>query len=157
MLTDVESVLSFVSWAHAGQVDKAGVPYVLHVARVGGALASLTDDFVMAGLLHDVVEDTPFSLDYLASQGLPDRVVQAVDSVTKRPGEPTVDAIRRALADPIGRYVKAADVLDNASRLWMVTDEAVAARLEAKYELSLSLLRKGGVPVPDRWVAPSWE
>lgn len=140
MLTSPAACLSFAIDAHAGQVDKQGQAYFLHVARVGAALHQFGDDFICAGFLHDVVEDTGVTLDDLSDFGLPDRVVDAVSSVTKMVSEASVSAyeasIRRAMGDSIGRYVKAADVSDNASRLDGIEFGPVRARLAAKYEMA---------------------
>lgn len=142
MLNDVESALRFAAAAHGGQEDKAGDPYILHVARVGASLWRFTNDFVIAGFLHDVVEDTHYTLDDLERFGAHPRVVQAVDSVTKRTYEPHEAAVRRAMEDPIGLWVKAADVLDNASRTLELEDEELRGRLEVKYARAVEVLRE---------------
>jgi (p)ppGpp synthase/HD superfamily hydrolase len=136
----VEEALAFAAEAHAGQVDKQGLPYILHPARVGASLWRFGEDYVIAGFLHDVVEDTPYSLEYLREIGFSDAVVSAVDSVTKTTSESDLEAyeasIRRAMGDPIGRWVKAADVSDNASRLDGISWGPVQARLRVKYEMA---------------------
>jgi (p)ppGpp synthase/HD superfamily hydrolase len=141
MLTDVESALRFAASAHGGQEDKNGDPYILHVARVGSSLWRFTDDFIIAGFLHDVVEDTGYTLADLERLGAWPRVVQAVDSVTKRPNESHEDAVRRAMSDPIGLWVKAADVLDNASRVHELPDVEDRHRLLLKYARAIEVLR----------------
>ena len=139
-LTTPQSVLEFVNYAHRDQVDKIGVPYVYHVARVGASLWRFGDEFVMAGFLHDVVEDTDYSLEDLAFMGAPDAVLSAVDSVTKHVSESDLTAyeasIRRAMGDPIGRFVKAADVSDNALRVSDVPWGPLRVRLAEKYEVA---------------------
>lgn len=127
--------------AHAGQVDKAGAPYVNHVRAVAAALAGHGEHAVMAGLLHDIVEDTPMTLGGLRQLGYPDDVVRAVDAVTRRPGEAYLDLIQRAAADPLGRLVKLADNAHNArpDRL-AALDPAVAQRLRAKYAEARAIL-----------------
>ncbi len=44
--------------AHAGQIDKAGQPYIGHVARVAAAVRG-DDDAEVVAWLHDVAEDCP--------------------------------------------------------------------------------------------------
>lgn len=165
MLDNVESALTFAAGAHGGQEDKGGDPYILHVARVGASLWRFSDDFIIAGFLHDVVEDTSYTLDDLARLGAWPRVVQAVDSVTRRPNESHEDALRRAMADPIGLWVKAADVLDNASRTSDLVDEELRHRLLVKYSRAIEVLREriptlrvGGAlrPEVDRLVLAHW-
>ena len=137
MSLTVEGALAFAAEAHAGQVDKQGAPYILHVARVGASLWRFGEDYVIAGFLHDVVEDTPYSLEYLREIGASDAVVSGVESVTKHTPEASVEAyearIRRAMGDPVGRWVKAADVSDNGSRVADVPWGPLRARFEEKY------------------------
>ena len=143
-LDSPESALSFAAQAHAGQVDKLGVPYILHVARVGAALWRFDPEFVIAGFLHDVVEDTDYTLDDLADLGASDAVVSAVDAVTKTTPDRSIAGyeafIREAADHPIGRYVKAADVADNAARQADVPYGPLKQRLAAKSLLAEEIL-----------------
>ena len=135
-----DEALIFAIEAHAGQVDKLGQPYFLHVARVGASLWRFGPEYVIAGFLHDVVEDTPYSLEYLRQIGASDAVLSAVESVTKTESEASLEAyeasIRRAMGDPIGRWVKAADVSDNASRVDDIPWGPLQVRLRDKYEMA---------------------
>ena len=72
--------------AHAGQKDKAGFAYVLHPLRVMMALDDPLER--IAAVLHDVVEDTPWTLDDLRAAGIPEEAVRLVDFVTEREDEP---------------------------------------------------------------------
>lgn len=145
-LSTVEGAILFALGAHAGQVDKAGLPYILHPLRVGASLHAFGPGAVIAGILHDVVEDTEYTLDDLADAGASEDVVAAVDAVTKTTSERSLEgyrlAIERAMEDPLGVYVKAADVVDNASRLWSLPDVATVARLERKYAMAEEMLRQ---------------
>lgn len=127
--------------AHRGQVDKAGAPYIEHVREVARRLAVYGDEAMMAGLLHDIVEDTPVTLAQLRWMGFPETVVQAVDAVTQRRGEPYMDLIARAAADPLGRLVKLADNRTNSdeARLTLL-DDKTAERLRQKYARAREVL-----------------
>lgn len=113
-MSTLERAIALAATAHAGQVDKAGAPYILHVLRV--MLRLETAEERMAGVLHDVVEDTALTLDDLRSEGFPEAVVRAVESVTKREGESYEEFVERAKADPVARNVKLADLADNSDR-----------------------------------------
>jgi (p)ppGpp synthase/HD superfamily hydrolase len=127
--------------AHQGQVDKAGKPYIEHPRTVAELLAPHGELAVMAGWLHDVVEDTPISLEQLRELGFPPEVVAAVDSVTWRDGESYEDLIRRAAADPVGRLVKLADNATNSDEARLaLLDVKTADRLRRKYARAREIL-----------------
>jgi (p)ppGpp synthase/HD superfamily hydrolase len=138
----LDTALQIMAQAHAGQVDKAGQPYVLHPIRVMMRLATLEERVV--ALLHDVVEDSDLTLDDLRARGFSPAVVAAVDCLTKVEGE-TYDAfVSRVLTDPLAARVKIADLLENIdlTRLTEVR-EADLARV-AKYHRALARLTAAG-------------
>jgi (p)ppGpp synthase/HD superfamily hydrolase len=72
-----------------------------------------TDAERMAAVLHDVVEDTDWTLEALRERGFPEQVVVAVDHLTRREGESYDAFVLRAAAHPVARRVKVADLEDN--------------------------------------------
>ena len=110
-MATLERAIEIAARAHAGQVDKAGQAYILHPLRVMLRMKSAHER--MAAVLHDVVEDTPVSLQQLVAEGFAPEVIAAVEALTKRPGESRMDAARRAAADPVARQVKLADNAEN--------------------------------------------
>jgi (p)ppGpp synthase/HD superfamily hydrolase len=112
-MSTLERAIQIASEAHAGQLDKGGAPYVGHPIRVMNALS--TENEKIVGILHDVCEDSPqWNFERLSGEGFSAEVVEALASVTKRPGEAYPDFVRRAAANPIGRRVKIADLKDNS-------------------------------------------
>ena len=111
-MATLERAIEIAAKAHAGQVDKAGQPYVLHPLRM--MLAVTTPEARLAAVLHDVVEDTAVTLDELRAEGFPASVLEAVDALTKREGEDYEAFIRRVAPNPIAREVKLADLRDNS-------------------------------------------
>lgn len=111
--------------AHAGQSDKVGMPYHLHPERVAARCS--TDAETIVALLHDTIEDTCITPEYLLSKGFPQCIVDGVLSVTKREGESYEDFVARAKQNPIGRMVKIHDLEDNMDirRLDTLTDKDV--------------------------------
>ena len=139
------AALRIASLAHDGQRDKAGAAYLAHPLRVAARLVDDGPEAVAAGLLHDVLEDSGFSASDLAAAGISPRVIDAVEHVTKRAGEPHLDAVRRAASHPVARLVKLADVSDNSdpARLALLpVDER--RRLEAKYAAAREELARTG-------------
>lgn len=133
--------------AHSGQVDKGGQRYDRHPERVAEAVAHLGPEYEAAAWLHDVVEDSDWTLADVADfsvqcgQILPPEVLRAVAALTKEPGEPYLDAVRRAAADPIARAVKLADNADNSDRERLAAlDPATAGRLRNKYGRARAVL-----------------
>lgn len=124
--------------AHAGQVDKAGAPYIGHPGRVAVHVAQHAGagDLEAAravAWLHDVVEDTPVTLAELAQQ-FPAGIVAAVDAMTKRAGEERDAYYERVRANPIARAVKHADLDDNTDPARTTRlDPDARERLAAKY------------------------
>jgi (p)ppGpp synthase/HD superfamily hydrolase len=110
-MSTLERAIAIAAEAHAGQFDKAGQPYILHPIRVMLRVSGASER--IAAILHDVVEDTPVTLDQLAKEGFSREVVDAVDALTKRPGENRIAAAHRAAANPIARVVKLADNAEN--------------------------------------------
>lgn len=131
--------------AHHGQVDKIGEPYIGHPARIAAAVRSdgYSDEVEAVAWLHDVVEDTPVTLDHLRRYGFTPAVVGAVDAISKRKGEGFEAYYERVKADPIALVVKWHDVADNAdpARLAKVAPDT-RERLRAKYERAREVLRR---------------
>jgi hypothetical protein len=96
--------------AHAGQVDKAGEPYICHVLRVG---MSLLPDMgaAVAGVLHDILEDSNFKPETLDTFG--ERIVNAVVALTREPTQSYEEYIERVYRNELARKVKLADLRDN--------------------------------------------
>ena len=110
-MSTLERAVIIAAEAHAGQVDKAGAPYLLHPLRV--MLQMSSDEERIAAVLHDVVEDSTWSLESLRAEGFSEAVIDAIESVTRRAEESYGAFVRRASQSPIGRQVKLADLRDN--------------------------------------------
>ena len=102
-------------------------------------MASIDERIVAA--LHDVCEDCPgWTFDQLRGEGFSDRVIEGLQSVTRRDAEDYDDFVRRSAANPIGRRVKLADLHDNCdiSRI-AVPSERDLQRIE-KYRRAIDLI-----------------
>jgi (p)ppGpp synthase/HD superfamily hydrolase len=141
-MATLERAIEIAAGAHAGQVDKAGHAYILHPLRVMLRVTSAHER--MAAVLHDVVEDTPVSLQQLVGEGFAPEVIAAVEALTKRPGESRIDAARRAAANPVAREVKLADNAENMdlSRIENPTERDFARLEEYKTVRAILLGRE---------------
>lgn len=111
--------------AHEGQQDKSGREYVMHPIRVAERCKDTRAKIV--ALLHDTIEDTDVTIEYLRKEGFPEEIIDAVLSVTKQDGENYEDFVRRAARNAIGKEVKIADLEDNMDirRLKEIKEEDV--------------------------------
>jgi (p)ppGpp synthase/HD superfamily hydrolase len=139
MTQTLERAIAIAAAAHEGQVDKGGVPYILHPLKVMLRVNTLEERIV--AVLHDVVEDCGISFDDLRKEGFSETVLSAIASVTKVPGESYEAFIERAAQNPIGRVVKLADLEENSdlSRIAQPSWEDLE-RVE-KYRRAIGVLR----------------
>ncbi len=96
---------------HYGQVDKAGLPYILHPLHVMNNVHGIEEKIV--AILHDILEDTPITVNDLISYGFDLNLVEAIVSITKVDGESYVDYLRRIKENELARIVKLADLSHN--------------------------------------------
>ena len=134
----LELALSIATEAHNGQFDKAGVDYKEHPIYVASQVD--TEEEKAAALLHDVIEDSPFTAEELLLAGLPETVVAAVQILSKKKGQDYQTYLENVKSNPLARVVKLADLKHNSdlSRLRSVTDNDLE-RLE-KYKRAIDYL-----------------
>ncbi|MFJ9503170.1 HD domain-containing protein [Streptomyces anulatus] len=147
----VSEVEAIAREAHARQTDKAGRPYVEHLAAVAGGVRVRggNDGQIAAAWLHDAIEDAALPAEWLAAAALPQEVKDMVLAVTKRPGEELSSYAARILATPGALLVKEADLAHNADPARLaVLDPATRTRLTAKYAQVRELLGLTGGELP---------
>jgi len=112
--------------AHKNQKDKYGAPYLGHVSRVMNA--GKTDDERIVGILHDLIEDTPWTFDDLKKEGFSVHVIEAIRCLTKESENENYESfVDRIKINPLAIRVKLNDLRDNMdiSRMPMVTEKDV--------------------------------
>ena len=124
-MSNIERAIEIAISAHKNQSDKAGKPYLLHPLRL--MLKMRTDAEMIAAVLHDVVEDSAWTLDDLRSEGFSEEIVAAVDHLTRREGQTYEDYVERAAGNRIACRIKIADLEDNldATRLQEFSDSTI--------------------------------
>jgi (p)ppGpp synthase/HD superfamily hydrolase len=122
-MPNLEDAILLAAQAHLGQKDKNDQPYILHPLRVMLRLESERERIV--GVLHDVIEDTPTTLDDLRALGYSEDLVTAIEHMTRRKDETYEEFTARAASNPIARRGKLADLEDNLDvrRLKTVTPQ----------------------------------
>lgn len=141
----LHQAIIFAVLMHTQQRDKNGEPYILHPLRV--MLTFESEDYRVAAVLHDVVEDTGVTLEGL--RWLPENIWDAVDALTRRGagdvGEHYFDYIRRCRENTIGRMVKIADIEDNLIPERIVALGASEGEgMRRRYAKALSMLGEVG-------------
>ncbi len=103
--------IAIAATAHQRQRDRTNHPYVLHPLRM--MMRGNTDAEKIVAILHDVVEDTDWTLEKLAKVGFPPYIITAIDCLTRRAGESYDEFIDRILTNPLATQVKQYDLEDN--------------------------------------------
>ncbi|MGH8095885.1 MULTISPECIES: phosphohydrolase [Stenotrophomonas] len=130
--------------AHAGQVDKAGHPYIGHVGRVAAAVRG-DDEAEAVAWLHDVIEDCPAFAGQV--QAFPAPLQDAVRLLSRTSAADADTYYARISADPLALKVKLADIADNADEARLASlDAATAERLRDKYRQALAALGQPATP-----------
>lgn len=137
-MATLERAIQLATEAHQGQVDKAGHPYILHPLRVMFRVKTIEERIV--AVLHDTIEDTSLTADDLQREGFSSRVVEAIQCLTKIPGESYDQFIDRVKDNVLASRVKRADIRDNMdlSRLPSVNEKDLT-RMK-KYHTALNRL-----------------
>ena len=126
--------------AHREQVDKTGLPYVVHPFHLA---EQMKDEYTtVCALLHDVVEDTDYTLEDLRGMGFPHEVVDALALLTHDPAVPYMDYVKVIATNPIARKVKMADLRHNSDLSRMDEVDEWALKRTAKYKKALDYLKR---------------
>ena len=124
--------------AHKNQTDKTGLPYVFHPFHLA---EQMTDEYTtVTALLHDVVEDTDYTLNDLKEMGYPDEVIQALSLLTHDDGSEYMEYVKRLKSNPIARAVKLADLKHNSDLSRYDTIDNLAIKRTAKYQQAIEIL-----------------
>lgn len=110
----LEKAIEIAVEAHRGQIDKAGKIYILHPMRV--MLRGQNETEQIVGILHDVIEDTPITIEMLQKEGFSAEVLSALSCITKEKGEEYGHFIDRVLTNPLAAQIKLYDIEDNLNR-----------------------------------------
>lgn len=124
--------------AHKDQVDKSGLPYVFHPFHLA---EQMTDEVTtIVALLHDVIEDTAYTLDDLRSMGFPVEALNALALLTHDKNVPYMDYVSRIKKNPIAKAVKLADLRHNSDLSRLDTPDNKALERVQKYRNAIALL-----------------
>ena len=109
---NIKKAVNIAFKAHEGQYDKGGYPYIMHPRHLAEEMT--TENEVITALLHDVLEDSEISLDFIKEQGFSEDVTNALVSLTRRKDEEYSEYIKRIKnTGGIALSVKKADLRHN--------------------------------------------
>ena len=114
MKTILGTAISVGSICHHDQTDKAGKAYILHPLRMMMRLRTDDEELMCIAILHDAIEDSELTLEDLQNLGMPYRVIDGVDSLSRRDGESYENFIKRCALNPDAKRVKLEDLRDNS-------------------------------------------
>ena len=124
--------------AHKKQVDKSGMPYVFHPFHLAEQMQ--TEETTVVALLHDLVEDTDYTIEDLASMGFSKNITDAIALMTHADDVTYMDYVRKIKDNPIAKVVKLADLKHNSDLTRLdVVDEKALKRKE-KYLEAIKIL-----------------
>ena len=133
-----KKALSLSFEAHKDQKDKSGMPYVFHPFHLAEQME--TEATTVVALLHDVVEDTDYTLQDLEEMGFAKEVIDALALLTHDPAVPYMEYVGKIKGNPIAKAVKLADLAHNSDETRLEKlDERALARKE-KYRKAMELL-----------------
>ena len=144
-MATLERAIEIARQAHAGQVDKGGADYIGHPLRVMERCE--TEEQKIVGVLHDVIEDSDWTIEMLEEEGYTPDIIDALKCLTKTSeDEKYDDFIARVMTNPLAVKVKHYDLEENldVSRLDSLTDVDIARckkYLHARDRLKAELIR----------------
>lgn len=142
-MQQLAKAISITSVAFEDKLDKGGVPYIMHCLHVMDIIGKKTDkdpEMMSIAVMHDLIEDTGWTIDALRAAGFSKRVCNGVSAMTHDPQDTYEEYIKYISLNPDARIVKLADLKHNSDPLRMKSlDEKHFIRLE-KYHRAYAFL-----------------
>jgi (p)ppGpp synthase/HD superfamily hydrolase len=110
----IDKMIRLAVKGHAGQFDKGGNPYILHVLKVMDNLHTDDEELQCIAVGHDLIEDTKITAKEMLRQGISLRVVAAIEKLTKKKGQTDDEYLNIVLSDVDCMRVKKADLQHNS-------------------------------------------
>lgn len=140
-MSDLDKAIKIASNTHFGQVDKGGQPYILHPLRLMMKFKNKSE--MIIAVLHDVVEDSDYSIDDLKSDGFTTDIIDALSCLTKKNNEKYDDFISRISTNELASKIKIEDLKDNMDITRLKSVEKNDLERIKKYHRSLRFLSIG--------------
>lgn len=115
-MKSIEEAILIACTFHKGQLDKDRLPVIYHPIFVMNSMELDDLDGRKVAILHDVIEDTDCTEQYLKAMGFADHIVEATEAITYMPGEKYLDYIKKVKENKIALRVKLKDIAHNMAR-----------------------------------------
>lgn len=102
-----------------GEFDKGGTPYILHCLHVMYKMDPNDQELMMIAVMHDLIEDTTYTIPALRKLGFSERVLRGVEALTHRGGMSYDDYIKIISMNEDATKVKLADLEHNSNIMRM--------------------------------------
>jgi (p)ppGpp synthase/HD superfamily hydrolase len=126
--------------AHKDQKDKSGIPYVFHPIHLAEQMKD--EKTTVVALLHDVIEDTEYTMEDLEEKGFGNDILEAISLMTHNDGSNYMDYVARIKGNPIARAVKLADLNHNSDTTRLDEIDEKALRRVEKYKEAIAFLEE---------------
>lgn len=126
--------------AHENQVDRSGVPYIFHPFHVAESMD--TEAEVCTALLHDVVEDTNYTIEDLRKEGFSEEILEAVTLLTRDKSIEYMDYIYKIKPNKIARKVKLSDLAHNSDESRLLEKDEHFDKLRKRYKKAKEYLER---------------
>ena len=113
MKSKLARAIEIAASSHSDQFDKGGNPYILHPLWVMDRVRHLGEEYMIVAVLHDVVEDTYWTIGDLVKEGFSQNVINALIMLTHDNESSYDDYIKAISTDPIAKAVKLRDLEHN--------------------------------------------
>ena len=125
-MSNLGKAIAIAATAHQDQLYKNDTPCILHPIRM--MLEMDSEEQMIATILHDLIEDTDWTLDQLRAEDFSDRIIDLVDLLSRRETESYAEFIERIRTDSVAVKIKLADLKDNMdlTRLPEITEKDIS-------------------------------
>lgn len=148
-MPNVFDAIEFAARAHRDTFRKSTrIPYIVHPLAVARILieCDASEEIVIAGVLHDVVEDTPVTLPEIRAQ-FGDNIAEMVQGLTEPPKSQAWETRKRALLDSLETAPRSVLLIEIADKLDNIRD--IRANLEQLGDATWERFNRG--PVQQKW------
>lgn len=106
--------IEIASIAFASKEDKSGKPYILHCLWVMNKVRYLGVEYMIAAILHDLIEDTDWTLEMLLAEGFLPSTVRTIGILTHDDDDSYEVYIQKIALDEMARQIKLRDLEHNS-------------------------------------------